>query len=320
MDKAKPIIFSTPMIRAILEGKKTQTRRVIDKDISNKFDIENDGKTVIAWTHPDTGDHFEPTCPAKYKVGDVLWVRETWAKKHPMMCEDTSFLYKADNEDYSDWKSEKGESFAWRPSIYMPREAARLFIKVTGVRVERINEITEEDAKAEGADIDWLKGWIEENYWEPDDNQHWVYDRFNGHDQSISYCKECGDKEISKRKRLAKREGATEKEIDDIFLDGGWGIQENDIPTRCEECGKALTFGALRGCLEYEHDHYLEYGFSKDDAYLLEQLIDDDELKEMESFHKICFRTIWDSIYAKRGYSWESNPWVFCYSFERVEV
>ena len=154
----KPIIFSTPMVKAILEGKKTQTRRVIDKDISNKFDIENDGKTVIAWIHPDTGDHFEPTYPAKYKVGDVLWVRETWCKvpwtySNDLGVPDESYkyFYRADGEmnEQHDLHSDYDK---WRPSIHMPREAARLFLKVTGVRVERINEITGRDVLAEGID------------------------------------------------------------------------------------------------------------------------------------------------------------------------
>src|SRR5690554_250358 len=74
----KSIIFSTPMVQAILDGRKTQTRRVIkDKDITNNFDVDVDG-SAYAYINPETGDSYPPTAIAKYQVGDILWVRETW--------------------------------------------------------------------------------------------------------------------------------------------------------------------------------------------------------------------------------------------------
>jgi len=152
----KPILFSTEMVRAILEGRKNQTRRVIKpqpdhfhRDIIGKeppYKAE-DWNTLL----PQIGKE-EIRCPYG-KPGDILWVRETWGigckgnydKDGYLMLE---YCYKATDDDLT-IKSEFGKS-KWRPSIHMPRAAARLFLKVKSVRVERLQDITLEDAKAEG--------------------------------------------------------------------------------------------------------------------------------------------------------------------------
>lgn len=141
----KPIIFSTPMVQAILDGRKTMTRRVIkDKDITNNFDIDVDG-SVYAYIDQATGDSFPPTAIAKYQVGDILWVRETWSKD-----ENGEYVYRA-NYGTTEDDSFPPSMFRWKPSIHMPREAARIFLKVTSVKVERLQEITEDEAIKEGA-------------------------------------------------------------------------------------------------------------------------------------------------------------------------
>ena len=130
--KHRPILFSTAMVQAILDGRKTQTRRVVKGPVM-KLDY------VIATTVP---------CPYG-QPGDVLWVRETWAHTSQLNInpedENYGYVYKADGqpwEDYEGWK--------WKPSIHMPREAARMFLRIKAVRVERLQEISEEDALAEG--------------------------------------------------------------------------------------------------------------------------------------------------------------------------
>ena len=153
----KPILFSTPMVQAILDGRKTQTRRVIkDKDIANWFDIDVDGKP-IAYIDQETGDSYPPTHRAKYQPGDILWVRETWAAR----CDECDsnqgtgyrdatcaygdcnrYVYKADDNGCPGGK--------WRPSTHMPREAARLFLEVKNVQVEMLQDITEHNARLEG--------------------------------------------------------------------------------------------------------------------------------------------------------------------------
>jgi hypothetical protein len=143
----KPIIFSTPMVQAILDGRKTMTRRVIkDKDITNNFDIDIDG-SVYAYIDQETGDSYTPTAIAKYQVGDILWVRETWSKD-----ENGEYVYRA-NYGTTEDDSFPPSMFKWKPSIHMPREAARIFLKVTNVRVERLQDITPEQSKNEGVDL-----------------------------------------------------------------------------------------------------------------------------------------------------------------------
>ncbi len=141
MTKYRPILFSTPMVQAILEGRKTMTRRVIklpnyhpsrpEKQINNL--------DIINWVLYDGNKEQIATIKCPYEVGDVLWVRETFVKK-----EDVYFKYAAVAEVWQrEWK--------WKPSIFMPKEACRIFLKVKSIRVERLQGISEEDAKAEGA-------------------------------------------------------------------------------------------------------------------------------------------------------------------------
>ena len=330
--KEHPILFSTLMVRALLNTKpntwpakpidpekpfKSMTRRLIkpqpDKDEPNivyttieGFQTAPPGEEM--WVQTEEGESVQ--LKPKYEKGDLIWVRETWTNFHD------AYWYKADIPE-SVIPLMEAQDEKWHPSIHMPREAARLFLEVKSVRIERLQDISEKDALAEGVGLYWLKNWIKKNYQEPDEHARWVHDCFSGYDQSLSFCRKCGEKEVRKVKREAKQKGATKEEIEDIFLDGGW-MQEDDIPTNCENCGKPLLFTALKGCLDYEMEHYIQDGFDKSDTYLLDQVIDED-IGDIESFNKICFRTLWDSLYAKRGYSWENNPWVFVYSFMRVE-
>ena len=119
---SKPILFNTEMVRAILDGRKTMTRRVIkDKDITNNFDIDVDG-SVYAYIDQATGDSYPPTIRARYQIGDILWVRETWLKA------DDGYYYKADIEVPSESEDlRKAYGYKWKPSIHMPREAARRY-------------------------------------------------------------------------------------------------------------------------------------------------------------------------------------------------
>ena len=137
----KPIIFSTPMVQAILDGKKTQTRRVIKID-----DAPENWKISIAGTSIVRTEPYDVKLP-RYAAGDILWVRETWADVFG------KYEYRADySESENTYRVKRyGTTIAkWRPSIHMPREAARIFLRVTNVRVERLLDISEADAIAEG--------------------------------------------------------------------------------------------------------------------------------------------------------------------------
>lgn len=153
--KEHPILFSTPMVQAILEGRKTQTRRIINckKKIENpKFGFTAftpKGSVSVRGKH-ESGEYGESfiKCPFG-QVGDVLWVRET-SIVNKNACRR---FFVADG--YHRSKSEEtGKYFPHEkmvPSIFMPRMAARIFLKITKIRVERLQDISEADAKAEGA-------------------------------------------------------------------------------------------------------------------------------------------------------------------------
>lgn len=159
----KPILFNTEMVKAILEGRKTVTRRVIKppRGIDDVFGNMN-------------------KCKQPYQVGDILYVRETWrptiGAMHTMSRDGKRIVYTSDehvgyeykahcfgvsdfyfpdgfkeSEDY-EHMSEIISHGNWHPSIHMPKEAARIFLKVTGVRVERLQDMTEDDVCSEGAE------------------------------------------------------------------------------------------------------------------------------------------------------------------------
>ena len=182
------------MVRAILDGRKTQTRRAIKPQPSSGVRKSVFVKSGIEDGH---GREIKP----KYQPGDILWVRETWSKD-----ENGEYVYRT-NYGTTEDDSFPPSMFKWKPSIHMPREAARIFLKVTNVRVERLQDITEEDAIAEG---------VKDPY-------------------------------------------------------------------------------------EYQSPEYYEQP----------------NLRGFE-INKSAFAGCWDSIYSKRGYGWESNPWVWVVAFEKI--
>lgn len=139
----RPIIFSAPMVRALMDGRKTQTRRIY-KVPSGSY-VEHGG----VWAMTDGCAYGDAALP--YTPGDRLWVREncaTWG--------DHEAIYRADDAvEYglavSDGKF--GAKWKARPSIHMPRWASRLTLTVTDVRVQRLADLTDEDAIAEGIDV-----------------------------------------------------------------------------------------------------------------------------------------------------------------------
>lgn len=139
--KSKPIIFNGPMVRAILAGKKSTTRRVLKPQ---PLFLSGLGKRVYRdedW-RKSWGD--DPSADLRFRKGDILWVRETWQEVVSYSNGDTDILYKADNDI---------QDGPWRPSIYMPKQYARIWLRVTGVKVERVRDISERDAIAEGVEL-----------------------------------------------------------------------------------------------------------------------------------------------------------------------
>lgn len=169
LKKSKPILFNTEMVRAILDGRKTVTRRVIKPQPISNLCYTFAGGNCRTWGYPSPSAHKiwgdEYKLPEEitkeelkkrwnppYHTDDVLYVRETWSD-HYVPDEEgkpkLEYCYKADGIDI---KAEclPGEDNRWYPSIHMPKEAARIFLKVTDVRVERLQEITDEQAEKEG--------------------------------------------------------------------------------------------------------------------------------------------------------------------------
>ena len=200
--KEIPVLFGTPMVRAILGGTKTQTRRLIKPQ-----PLENTNGYLYKGAFWGFGEIVPQKMIqyAPYKPGDILWVRETWSDFY---FEESGYIYKADEDRVS-------EEFRWKPSIHMPREAARIFLEVKSIRVERLQDIREKDARAEG----------------------------------IKSC------------LLHKEHG------------GEW----------CESNGPPF--------------------WGSDNIH---------------STRKKAFSELWDSLNAKRGYSWDSTPWVWVIEFVRV--
>ncbi len=142
--KDHPIPFRSEMVKAILEGRKTMTRRPL------KWQPDEDAKITvlkgIAYIGDSTSGGLVTRVPCKYGIpGDLLWVKETWT------CSKTDGLipvpmYRADGE----LSHEDGSPIKWTPSLFMPRWASRITLEITNIRVERVQEITEEDAFKEG--------------------------------------------------------------------------------------------------------------------------------------------------------------------------
>lgn len=177
--KERPVIFNGEMVRAILDGRKTQTRRVISDRHLHLLDVASQvGECYPLESgidHANSQSYYREHCPFG-QVGDRLWVRETWG----VVSHDFD-----ENERIIDWVPDRpataihempfgngyysghaiyavdgqftwgdddghGERSCWKPSIHMPRAACRILLEITAVRVERLNDIRESDARAEG--------------------------------------------------------------------------------------------------------------------------------------------------------------------------
>ena len=171
----KQILFNTEMVRAILDGRKNCTRRIVKPQQLVGLLPDKCKNGVPEEFLKEKKFMFKPYCnmtdielintayKAPYQLGDILYVRETWCglpvneaghfRGHPI------YYYRADGD-----RRPKGWRGAWHPSIHMPKEAARIWLKVTDVRVERLQDITVEDALAEGMDkYIRLNGELDEN-------------------------------------------------------------------------------------------------------------------------------------------------------------
>ena len=175
---SKPVLFNTDMVKAILDGRKTVTRRrvgekvcivredqKINKNLNGEFELYN----ITTRCGLPQNVFFKPP----YQPGDILYVRETWSDHYVPDEEGKAkleYCYKADGTDI---KGEclPGENNRWYPSIHMPKEAARIFLRVTDVRVERLQDITNEQILKEGVNKDAIRHYIKQM---PSETGEWI--------------------------------------------------------------------------------------------------------------------------------------------------
>lgn len=181
--KERPILFSGPMVRALLDGTKTQTRRIVALPRSRgSFVLEDHGDGWWPYQSDDgesslCDDGMEHPCTCPYgRPGDQLWVREThapqadcwgaWERATQGAGGEPPILHFA--ADFRPFQNDRGQTVykpfieKWRPAIHMPRWASRIDLEVTSVRVERLQDISDEDARAEGITAHRKGGW----HWE----------------------------------------------------------------------------------------------------------------------------------------------------------
>jgi hypothetical protein len=166
MRRELPILFNTEMVRAILDGRKSCTRRIIKPQPQSRLCYTFAGGNCGTWGYPSktaheswgdeyrlpdgiTDEELQRRWKPPYRADDILYVRETWS---PVFVRPRRYLYKVE------CKEAENLPIKWHPSIHMPKEAARIWLKVTNVRVERLQEITEVQAQAEGCNSGLLTG------------------------------------------------------------------------------------------------------------------------------------------------------------------
>ena len=158
----KPILFNTEMVRANLDGRKSCTRRIVKPQPQGRLCYAFAGCDCGTWGYPSktayenwgdeykllediTDQELKKRWKPPYHTDDILYVRETWCKGLER------YIYRADYSDTEKfYRDGKEIEMKWHPSIHMPKEAARIWLKVTDVRVERLQDMTDDDAEAEG--------------------------------------------------------------------------------------------------------------------------------------------------------------------------
>jgi len=286
--KERPILFSEPMVRAILAGRKTVTRRV------------------------KSGER----CP--YGIpGDRLWVREAFATAIPGC--PNGICYRADHND------RKGDGpsnpIRWRPSIHMPRWASRILLEVVDARPERLWGITGEDAMREGLDKRTCAKVFEAAAHGCDlEYRCWIANDRTGEDvgESVVFCRTCAEKRIRK----------TRNRDDLMPYGDRGCVMEEDGARYCEDCGQELRVSLTRHGIktlirELEGNLGKTYCALSDGdfAYLFDLCdgIGDYSEEDLPGLAHIAFAALWDSINARRGYPWIDNPWVWRIEFKVLD-
>ena len=266
-----PILFSTPMIQAILDGRKTMTRRAIkDRDITNWFDIDVDG-TAFAYIEQSTGDSYKPedTCP--YQPGDLLWVRETtWVSECKRYI--AQGLERGHSSKLDIVNLETGKRYIWQHgrSDYAPADGMVLSWSWEGRHLRSGRQTEEFDVGF--ADVDTAVKIMP----------------------------------LSGNIILKKYDAQFRKKLPSIFMPKAAArIWLEVTNVRVERLQEITEEDAVKEGIKNVFERNPHYDGTIGSAIKIN--------------HLTQFRELWDSINAKRGYGWESNPWVWVIEFKRVD-
>jgi hypothetical protein len=315
-------------VRAILQGKKTRhtlpVRPPLDPGRHAPF-VGLDGRW--RWmagmvSHVDD-ERFSPFGAP----GDVLWVREQFAARSdvdPATEPEKAIHYLHHRASYKGDIADEFHAYGgWQRSTHMPRWASRLRLRVTDLKLQRVREITEDDALAEGYDVRWLGEFVRPlEVKAKAKSLYWV----GGGDEGESYCLNCCRKAV-----------ATAKEVNpdgEYQVDGGW-LQEADGQPFCAKCGCLLDCTYTTDGIEEELAGLEESGIqTPEEGYVAANVIGihgnpwlTESCGEFQHhpewtgrIARLAFRARWDHLYARKGMGWEKDPWAFVATFERVEV
>lgn len=315
--KERPILFSATMVRAILEGRKTQTRRAV-KGVVDPDAVEVLGDSGEAFMHSNVCASFCDyacggallKCP--YGVsGDRLWVRETWGYKSFGDARAGKPVYLADCDG-----KRQARSLRWRPSIHMPRHASRLTLEVVGVRVERLQDISEVDAIAEGIDPCACESVFDAAVGRAKSLPRCYIETEDGTDCQLEWCPKCAERESRK---LTRTTGVKHT----MHYDSG----ETDAPRWCETCSALLMEDMSLTDYGIDRELYLEndspedrpsYAARGEDAIIARGLANSVSQVQQGRLAQIAYATLWDSINGSGA--WRANPWVWVIEFKRIEA
>ncbi len=333
--KERPIIFSDEMVRKILSGEKTMTRRVMNfqpKPEWTELRVEpsSDGsESLVTYrAYPDGGSARWAICACPYGTFESrLYVKENFWKdiRDPNGCviysaDDAKFYkYRLDysntgvrecEEEYSNAYMKAHKFWKKSSSRFMPRWASRITLELTDVKVERVQDISEADALAEGFDVKTCAEVFAKVMSKKEMKYgRWLTTKDTNNSLDGDWCVDCIEK-------AAKRHNAD--------IDGWDDYPEQDGPRWCEDCGALLTHSLT----EYGVDSELEACGCPaigEDAQILHNLADgigDLQDKHLGRLAQIGFATNWNVLNGKRDggiYAWEKNPWCFALTFKRVE-
>jgi hypothetical protein len=319
--KERQIPFSTDMVKAILSGAKTQTRRPVkpQPDFEVAVFAYEGGTHWEAWSHQVVGERghlaMDFECPFG-EPGDRLWVRETFMEQE-CVCQAAPAALRSSCQFCSGrgmdviYKTDHPNLVGYKPSIHMPRWASRLTLEVIGVKVERLQDISEADALAEGF-VPSVCERVFTNASSKLEPENAYYVTFPDDSETEGWlCHACATKEAGKDGRLCF--GCT---------------PESDGPAYCDECQAplliSLTDYGIRRELRLEDDPagaepsvYPCRGLDAAIASMIAGGIGDLREEHHGRLAQIGFATLWDSINGKT-FPWKSNPWVFAYAFRRL--